>query len=64
MARPLKPLPISGTRVNVTGGPWKGLSGTVDSYNCGRLYCSLQKADKSWILAGPINPDHMEEVPR
>ncbi len=64
MSRSIKPLPITGTRVRITNGPYKGLSGTVDCYNCGRLYCSLQKADKTWTLAGPINPDHIEEVPR
>jgi hypothetical protein len=59
----IAPMPIAGTKVSIVGGPYKGLAGTVDSYHCGRLYCSLRKAGQ-WILAGPINPNHIHQEDR
>lgn len=61
----IKPLPITGTKVTIIGGPYKSMSGTVDCYRNGQCHCSLQKpGNKGWQLCGPIRPEHIQEVKR
>ena len=57
----LKPLPVSGTKIQITGGIYRGTSAVVDCYKQGRLY-AMRDTGKGWILIGPIDPAHVKEV--
>ena len=62
MPKAIKPLPISGQRVKVTAGKFKGREGIVDAYYQGRLHIN-SKTRTGWAVIGPINPAHTEEIP-
>jgi len=57
----ITPLPITGTRITITAGLWKGRDATVLQYRNGKLYATT--TDKKRIIEiGPINPAHTTTI--